>query len=155
MVKSFADICFDHLEMLYPCLFFSMLAMPCGCLPFQPCHALPIQKKWHFCHPSSSMVCKCKPVSPVRGLSPLRGDLPQQRSLDGRSKGGGGDLCWNHNTEPYTMKANTSTASTNCALLQVSVSLPAFKTTPPHHTHTKNWVGQNPIFRKSEMGGSP
>ena len=87
MVKSFADICFDHLEMLYPCLFFSMLAMPCGCLPFQPCHALPIQKKWHFCHPSSSMVCKCKPVSPVRGLSPLRGDLPQQRSLDGRSKG--------------------------------------------------------------------
>ena len=34
------------------------------------------------------MVCKCKPVSPVRGLSPLRGDLPQQRSLDGRSKGG-------------------------------------------------------------------
>ena len=67
---------------------FSMLAMPCSCLPFQSCHALPFLKKWHFCHSSSSMVCKCKPVSPVRGLSPLRGDLPQQRSLDGRSKGG-------------------------------------------------------------------
>ena len=49
------------------------------------------------------MVCECKPVSPVRGLSPLRRDLPQQRSLDGRSKGGG-DLCWNHNTEPYTTR---------------------------------------------------
>ena len=34
------------------------------------------------------MVCKCKPVSPVRGLSPLRGDLPH-RSLDGGGREGG------------------------------------------------------------------
>ena len=37
--------------------------------------------------------------------------------MGGWGRGSGGDLCRNHNTEPYT-KANTSTNLTNCTLLQ-------------------------------------
>ena len=124
MVSSFVDICFDHLEMLHPCLL---------CFPCLPCLAV-------VCHSSPVMLCLFKrndtsatpalPWCANASLYPQLGDYHHSGGIclnrgvwiEGAR---GGDLCWNHNTEPYTIKANTSATSTNCALLQVSVSLPA------------------------------
>ena len=76
--------------------------------------------EWEQCGRNQRRAVSGQPGSPVRGLSPLRGDLPH-RSLDGGGEGGG-DLCWNHNTEPYT-KANTSTNWTDCILPADPISM--------------------------------
>ena len=130
----------------------SMLAMPCSCL-FQTCHTCCLFKRNGNSTTPALPWCANASLYPQLGDYHHSGGICLNRGvwMEGAR---GGDLCWNHNTEPYTIKANTSATSTNCALLQVSVSLPAFQTveTPPRPLSG----GTNPVFsRKPEMGGSP
>ena len=132
---------------IHPCLL---------CFPCLPCLAV-------VCHSSPAMRClfernatAATPALPRcanASLYPQLGDYHHSGGIclnrgvwmEGAR---GGDLCWNHNTEPYTIKANTSATSTNCALLQVLVSFPAFKTVEPPLSGGTNSV----FFGKPEMG---
>ena len=154
MVKSFADICFDHLEMLYPCLLF----FPClPCLAVV-CHSSPAML-WLFKRNGTSAT-PALPWCANASLYPQLGDYHHS-----------GGICLNRGVwmegargeEIYvgiTTLSLTQWRQTQ-ALPQPIVPLFKFqyhslllKQHPPT-THKKNWVGQNPIFRKSEMGGSP